>query len=531
MTAKSTSTSTPASISVLPAPRPRPAVLAFGGLLVAMFIAALDQTITATALPTIAGRLGSLGDLSWVVTAYVLGAAASTPLWGKASDLYGRSRLLRAAIIVFIGCSALSGAAQSIGELIAFRAFQGIGAGGVMTLAMASVGDLVPPRERGRYQGYIQMTFLLASLAGPLLGGLFVDQLSWRWAFYVNVPIGLAALAILTAYLRLPVQRRAAQLDLAGAGLLAGAVVAILLGASWGGVRYAWGSPQIAGLFASALALLAAFVWRERRAPEPIMPLRLFRDPVFVVVSVALFITTLSLFAAIVFLPLFLQLVTAASASSSGLLVLPLLGAAALSTMASGAIMARTGRYKVFPIVGLAAMSLGLLLFSTLGAGSSRLTAALFMVVFGLGFGMVTQILVVAIQNTVAPRDIGTATASANLFRALGGAVGVAVFGALFAAGLRHWLPLRLPRAIPHGISATGIQASPARIHALPGALQHGVALAVASSLHDVFVIAAPIALAGALIVTLLRERPLRGNEQSAPAPGEQVQRRERVAA
>jgi EmrB/QacA subfamily drug resistance transporter len=496
------------------------AMLAFGGLLVAMFIAALDQTIMATALPTIAGELGGLSELPWVVTIYVLGAAAATPLWGKASDLYGRKGLLRAAIVIFVVFSALSGAAQSIGQLIALRALQGIGAGGVVTLATATVGDLFSPRERGRYQGYIQVTFLLASLLGPLLGGLLVDHASWRWAFYVNVPIGLFALGLLTAFLHVPAQRRHAQIDIGGAGLLAGAVVAILLIANWGGTRYAWDSAQIVGLGTAAGALIAAFIWQERRAAEPVLPLRLFHDPVFVVVSAGLFVATMSLFAAIVFLPLFLQFVTGASATRSGLLTLPLLAASALSTIVAGQIMAKTGRYKIFPVIGLALMSVGLLLFSSLDASGSRLTAALFMVVFGLGFGMVTQILVVAIQNAVEPREIGTATAAANLFRALGGAVGVAIFGTIFTSGLRHWLPLSLPDGTGHGITASGIQTSPGRIHALAPAVQHGVAEAVGNSLGDVFLVAALIATVGLLIVTGLRERPLRarGAQRGQPA-------------
>jgi EmrB/QacA subfamily drug resistance transporter len=497
--------------------------VAFGGLLVAMFIGALDQTIMATALPTIAGQLGGLTELSWVVTAYVLAAAASTPLWGKASDLLGRKRLLAAAIVVFVGFSALSGTAQTIGWLIAFRALQGIGAGGVMTLATAGVADLVAPRERGRYQGYIQLTFLLASLAGPLLGGVFVDQLSWRWAFYVNVPIGTLALTLVALYLPASALRREARLDYPGAALLASLIAGIMLIATWGGSQYGWDSPEILGLIAGAIALLAAFVARERAAAEPVLPLRLFRDRVFTVVSAGAFIATLSLFAAIVFLPVFLQLVTGASATHSGLLILPLLGASALTTIAAGRVMTRTGRYKVFPVIGLAGMSAGLLLFSTLGASGSRLTAALFMVVFGAGFGMVTQILMVAIQNAVSPQEIGTATAAANLFRALGGSVGVAIYGAVFASGLRHWLPLELHGHVPHGITAVGIQSTPGRIHALASNVQYAIAHAVGNSLHDVFLVAAPIALAGLLIVLLLREQPLRGRGQPQPQPAPQA--------
>jgi MFS family permease len=407
--------------------------------------------------------------------------------------------------------------------LIAFRAFQGLGAGGVMTLATAGVADLVAPRERGRYQGYIQLTFLLASLAGPLLGGLFVDQLSWRWAFYVNVPIGTLALGLLAVYPRAGAQRREARIDYAGAALLAGTVVALMLIATWGGSQYAWGSPEILTLIAGAFVLLGGFVMWERSAAEPVLPLRLFRGRVFTVVSAAAFVATLSLFAAIVFLPVFLQLVTGASATLSGLLTLPLLGASAVSTVVAGQIMARTGHYKIFPVIGLAAMSIGLLLFSTLGAAGSRLTAALIMVVFGAGFGMVTQILMVAIQNTVSAREIGTATAAANLFRALGGSLGVAVYGAVFAAGLRQWLPMELPGRVPRGITATGIQATPDRIHGLAPAVQQGIAHAVGNSLHNVFLVAAPIALAGFLIVLLLREQPLRGREPAQPQPEAQA--------
>jgi EmrB/QacA subfamily drug resistance transporter len=512
----------------------RQLMLAFSGLLVAMFIGALDQTIMASALPTVAGDLGGLSLLPWVVTAYVLAAAASTPVWGKVSDLYGRRNLLRAAIVVFVVGSVLSGIAQSIGQLIAFRALQGIGAGGVMTLAMATVGDLVSPRERGRYQGYIQLTFLLASLAGPLIGGLFVDHLSWRWVFYVNVPIGAVAFTVLTVYLRVPAQRKPARIDFLGAGLLAAAVTSALLVATWGGDQYAWSSPQIIGLAAGAALLLAGFILRERRAPEPILPLRLFRDRVFVVVSAALFITTLSLFTAIVFLPVFLQLVTGASATQSGLLTLPLLASGAVSTTVSGRIMTATGRYKIFPIIGLGLMSLGLVLLSTLTATSARVTAAADMVIFGAGFGMVTQILVVAIQNAVEPREIGTATASANLFRALGGSIGVAVYGAIFTSGLRHWLPLTLHGHTAAGINPQGIQTSPGRIHSLAPAVQRAIAHAVAHSLHDVFLVAAPIALAGMLVVTLLRERPLRGPGNAAAEsdrPRDRAPQQEHVAA
>src|SRR4051812_21323911 len=394
------------------APTRRRTLLTFCGLLLAMLLASLDQTIVSTALPTIVGDLGGIDQLSWVVTAYLLAATVTMPVWGRVSDLYGRKRLFQAAIVVFLTGSALSGAAQSIGELIAFRALQGLGAGGLMTLAMAIVADIVPPRERGRYQSYIQMVFVVASVAGPLLGGLFADHLSWRWVFYVNLPIGLVALALISATLHLPVERTRARIDYLGGALLAGGLTCILLVTTWGGREFAWGSVEIAALAGGALALLAAFLAQERRAAEPILPLRLFREGVFNVVSAALLLTTCAFFAAIVFVPLFLQLVTGASATDSGLLLLPLLLGATTSTFVAGRIVTRTGRYKLFPVAGLALMTVGLLLLSRLDAASSRLTVAIFLVVFGVGFGMVSQILTVAIQNAVERRDIGIATAS-----------------------------------------------------------------------------------------------------------------------
>ena len=487
----------------------RDALVVFAGLLVVMFLGALDQTIMATALPTIAGDLGGLSELTWVVTVYVLAAAATTPVWGKLSDLLGRRELLRIALAMFLVASALSGLAQGIGELIAFRALQGAAAGGLMTLAMATVGDIVAPRERGRYQGYIQAVFVLASVAGPLLGGVFVDHLSWRWVFYVNVPIGLAAFGLLGRQPAAAGQWRGARIDVLGAILLAGAVSAGLLVTVWGGDRYAWGSAQVLALVSAAVALAAGFIWQERRAAEPVLPLRLFRDRVFVVVSAGAFLATLSLFAAIVFLPVYLQLVTGATATTSGLLILPMLLASTFSTVVSGRLMTRAGRYKVFPIIGFALMSAGLALLATLDTSGGRGTAMAYLAVFGLGFGLTTQVLIVAVQNAVDRRELGTATASVNLFRALGGSVGVAAYGAVFAAGLRHALPRHL-RGPAAGIDAHGIQASPDRIRMLSAAIRDGVAASVADALHGVFLVATPIAVAGLLVVLFLKERPLR---------------------
>jgi EmrB/QacA subfamily drug resistance transporter len=459
----------------------------FAGLLLAMLLASLDQTIVATALPTIVTDLGGLDQLSWVVTAYLVGATVTMPLWGRASDLHGRKPLFMAAIVVFLAGSALSGVAGSLGQLIAFRALQGTGAGGLMTLAMALVAEIVSPRDRGRYQGYIQMVLVLASVAGPLLGGVFADHLSWRWVFYVNLPIGAAALALTASALHLPVRREPTRVDYAGGALLAGALTCILLVTTWGGREYAWGSAEIAGLAAAAAALAGAFVARERSAPEPLLPLRLFREPVFVVVSAALFLTMLAFFAVIVFMPIFLQVVEGASATESGLLLLPMLLGATISTALSGRAISRTGRYKAFPVAGLGLMSAGLLALSRIGTGTSAATAGVLLAVFGVGFGLVTQVLTVAIQNAVDRRDLGIATASANLFRSLGGSVGVALFGAVFASRL--------------GTAGTD-----------PEHLQSVDAGEVASALHTVFLIGAPVALLGLLVVLSLREVPLRGH-------------------
>ena len=492
----------------------RELVMTFAGLLLAMLLASLDQTIVATALPTIVGDLGGIDQLSWVVTAYLLGATVTMPLWGRASDLLGRKTLFIAAILVFLTGSALSGAAGSLGQLISFRALQGTGAGGLMTLAMAIVGDIVSPRERGRYQGYIQMVFVVASVAGPLLGGVFADHLSWRWVFYVNLPLGAAALGLIVTSLHIPFERSKVRIDVAGAALLAGALTSILLVTTWGGRQYAWDSAEILGLGAAGVALLAAFVVQEKRAAEPIMPLRLFTEPVYVVVCAVLFLTTLAFFAAIVFMPLFLQVVTGADATESGLL-LPLLLAGTLSTALSGRLITRTGRYKVFPVTGLALMTVGLALLSQMSASTSQLEASLLLVVFGVGFGMVSQVLTLAIQNAVDRRDLGIATASANLFRSLGGSVGVAVFGAIFAARLDVWLPREVP-AGARGINADSLQASPETLSSMPAAVQHGIGEAVAHALHTVFLVATPVAALAVIVALTLTEVPLRGRPATA---------------
>ncbi|MGW0736611.1 MDR family MFS transporter [Streptomyces sp. NPDC002851] len=499
-------------------PSHRQIMVIFSGLLLSMLLASLDQTIVATALPTVAGTLGGFDQLSWVVTAYMLAATASTPLWGKIGDMRGRKQVLLAAVVVFLVGSAACGLAQDMGQLIAFRALQGIGAGGLMAMSMAVVADIVPPRERGRYQGYIQGVFALASIVGPLLGGYFAEHLTWRWIFYVNLPLGAIALVVLAVVLRIPAQRSPHRVDYAGAALLVGAVCALLLITVWGGQEYAWASWQILALAVATVVLFALFVRQERRAAEPILPPRLMKDRVVVCVSAGLFATTCVFFAATVFLPLYLQIVKDQGATESGLLLLPMLLTGLAATTVSGRVITKTGRYKIYPVIGMALMTVAMLLFATLDRDSSTLTVTLYMMLMGLGFGLVTQVLVIAVQNAVERRDLGTATASANFFRSLGGSVGVAVFGAVFAAGLTRWLPREVPGDAAKGLDSEALLAGPEQVRALAAPVRDGVADALAHALTPVFLTAAPIAALGLAAVLALREVPLQ--QRQGPPPG-----------
>jgi EmrB/QacA subfamily drug resistance transporter len=467
----------------------------FAAIVLAMLPAVLDQTILATALPVVARDLGSLGDVAWVVTAYVVAAAAATPLWGKLGDRHGRKRLLEASLVIFLAASALCGAARDITQLVVLRFVQGTAAGGLMTLAMAAVGDLVAPRERGRYQGYIAATFAVASIVGPLLGGLLTEQASWRLVFFVNLPVGAAALAGLAVRLPSPPTVRPERpLDVWGAALLAAATSAFMLACIWGGERYAWDSAPILGLIAATLAMAAVLIMRERRVPDPIVPLGLLRTRAVAVTSAALFLGLAALFAITVFVPLFLQTTTGATPTEAGLLLVPAMLGITISTTFAGRLMARTGRYKRFPIAGLAMMSVALVLLAAFASAPSRLTTAVALALFGLGFGMVTQILVVAVQNSVERRELGVATAVTGFFRALGGAIGAAVLGAVFAA-------------------RAGIHASDAAGSALRGEVIDGV--------QAVFLVAAPLAALALVIVLLLPELPLKTRADAGGQPRE----------
>jgi EmrB/QacA subfamily drug resistance transporter len=489
----------------------RQILVIFSGLMLGMLLAALDQTIVATALPTIVSELGGINHLSWVVTAYLLASTSSTPLYGKISDLFGRKIVFQTAIVIFLVGSALSGLAQNMAELIAFRGLQGLGAGGLIALAMAIIGDILSPRDRGRYQGYMGGVFGLASVAGPLLGGFFVDNLSWRWVFYINLPIGAVALLVTSVVLNLPFRRVRHSIDYLGAALLVAGVTAVLLVTVWGGDEYPWASPQVIGLSVAGVLLLTAFVVQERRAAEPILPPRLFRDPVFRVGSGLLFIVGLTMFGAIVFLPLYLQVVKGASATNSGLLLLPLMAGLLVSSITSGRLISHTGRYKVYPLVGTAVMTLGLFLLSRMDVATSRAQSSLFMVVLGLGIGLVMQVPILAIQNAVPWRDLGTATSAANFFRSMGGSFGVAIFGAVLSNRLAYYLPRLLPaRALGDGLDPQALRASAAQLRALPPAVQHAVVETIARSVHVVFMTAVPLGALAFLVAVFLKELPLR---------------------
>jgi EmrB/QacA subfamily drug resistance transporter len=498
----------------------RQIMVIMSGLMLGMLLAALDQTIVATALPTIVGDLGGLNHLSWVVTAYLVASTVTTPLYGKFSDIYGRKRTFQFAIVVFLFGSALAGLSQSMIELIAFRGLQGIGAGGLMTLAMTIIGDVVPPRQRGRYQGYMGAVFALASVIGPLLGGFFVDQLSWRWVFYVNIPVGAVALVVTSIVLDLPYTRMVHRIDWAGTVLLVSAVGSILLAVTWGGTQYAWGSPVITALAVVGAILLVAFVTVEQRAAEPVLPLYLFKNRVFAVSTATMFIVGLAMFGGIIYLPLFLQVVGRKSATSAGLLLLPLILGIVFTSIVSGRVISRTGRYKAFPVVGMLVMSLGLYLLSTMGPTTTEVSAGGYMVVLGLGLGMVMQVLVLAVQNSVERRDLGTATGAATFLRSMGGSFGVALFGAVLSNRLATNLADMLPGGhLPAGVSESTLRGSPKVILSLPPGVRDIVIAAFARSIDTVFLAAVPIALAGFAITLLLREVPLRTTQDAAPEP------------
>ncbi|TYR45601.1 MFS transporter, partial [Streptomyces parvus] len=502
---------------------PRKVRMVFLGLMLTLLLAALDQMIVATALPRIVGELHGLEKMSWAVTAYLLASTIVLPLYGKLGDLFGRKGVFQFAIVVFIIGSALAGWSRTMDELIAFRALQGIGGGGLMIGVQAIIADIVPARERGRYMGLIGAVFGLASVAGPLLGGFFTDHASWRWCFYINVPFGLVTLAVIAVVLKLPRPAARPRLDVLGAALLAAASTCLVLVTSWGGTEYAWGSRTILGLAAGAVVTTGLFVAVEHRAAEPIIPLRLFRDSVFNVTGLVGAVVGIALFGAASYLPTYLQMVDGVSATESGLLMLPMMLGIVGGSIASGQLITRTGRYRIYPIVGSAVSVVGMGLLSLLEADTSPLAYSFYQAVLGLGIGLVMSVLVLAVQNSVRPSDLGTATSANNYFRQIGGSVGAAIFGTLLAGRLSDALGVRLPTGaeLPDPESIT-----PQIVHAMEPALRDAYIQAYVDAMPRIFLYLVPVLALGLILAFFLKEKPLVSHhspEAAAETPTTQI--------
>ncbi len=495
---------------------PREVMIVLPGLLLAILLAMLDQLIVSTALPRIVGDLGGVAHLSWVVTAYILTSLIVTPFYGKLGDMYGRKRFFIIAIVIFLAGSALSGLSQSMAELIAFRAIQGLGAGGLMVGAMATLGDIVSPRERGRYMSYMMVVMMLATIGGPLIGGFITTSFSWRWIFYINIPVGGAALVYIISTLHLPPKRVNHRVDYLGGGLLAVAATSLVLLATWGGTEYPWASGQIIGLAVLSALALAAFCMVEMRVAEPILPLHVFKNRNFSLTMALTFLTGLAMLGALTFLPLYQQTVQGESPTVSGLMLTPMMLGVTVTSIVAGQVTTRTGRYKIFPVLGGAIMGGGMYLLTNLGIGTTKGTTALYYVVLGLGMGFLMQMVSLIAQNSVGQKDMGVASSARMFFQQIGGSLGVAAFGALFARRLIDSLA-----TAGHGvhINASSDSLDPATVNSLPAAIRHDVFIAIAHAVESVFIWALPAAVAIFVLALFIKEVPLRG--RTAPEAGE----------
>ena len=497
----------------------RQIMIVLPGLLMAMMLAMLDQLVVGTALPRIVGDLGGVSHLSWVVTAYVLASTTTTPFYGKLGDMFGRKKLFIFAIVVFLAGSALSGLSTSMAELIMFRAIQGLGAGGLMVGAMATIGEIVPPRQRGKYMSYFMVVMMLATIGGPLVGGWITESFSWRWIFYINLPLGGAALVYLMATLHMPARRVGHRVDYLGGILLGVIATSVILVATWGGTEYSWASAPVLGLIALAVAALAGFLAVERRAAEPMLPLHVFKNRNFSLTMVLTFFVGLALFGAMTFLPLYQQTVQGATPTVSGLLLTPLMVGSALTSIVAGQAVTRTGKYKMFPVIGGGIMAIGMFMLSRLGVTTTRLETSLDYVVLGLGMGFLMQMVSLIAQNSVELKDMGVASSARMFFQQIGGSLGVAAFGALFASRLNSAM------ATAGGHFHVSGSLDPATVTSLPTAERLQVFTAIAHAVQGVFVWVVPASVVIFVIALFIKEVPLRsGGTPDGDKPAAEVE-------